>query len=590
MHQCEVQHQLEPLRRQNTGTWDHRSQEDLASSSSEGQKAAGQRVHSEQESQRVLLTVPAGRTIIQFVAAWEHLAPRLPRHAGAGHGAERILGALKLAVALSGPELAPAALAARAALGDGRSPATRALSIASTLADLASQGLPLDADSIAAGIVAEAVQRGRLPLPTVEARLGPTAAGLTADILKVRGLPARADLYDDAQAAALRELCLSFYDARATVVEIAARADALRHMAAAEAWRRQLAALEALQIYAPIGHALGLGLLSSELEDRCFQELFPQSYAQTAAWLQRERTANTDTLARCRAALQAALGVHPALQALAAGCQVAGRTKSLFSTMKKLLRLDDLAAGGRERAGVHDLLALRVVVDPRPDLPPDQAEAACVQACYEVRAVAERLWPPLVARAKDYIAAPKPNGYQSLHVTLRVPGVTAAGATSLELQIRTRSMHEAAESGEAAHTAYKGGLLAGQAARLSDWTQALQPPPGQHDLPCARADGDAAAGSGGLAPTYPVPDGEAAAVELFRHLDTNGDGLVSEMELRVALGDLGAGGHAPAAAQELVGLAAGDSDSGGGARGVSFADWNQFVRRVLEEQVAARAS
>ena len=66
-------------------------------------------------------------------------APRLPRHAGAGHGAERILGALKLAVAHSGPEPAPAALAARAALGDGRSPATRALSIASLLADLASQ-------------------------------------------------------------------------------------------------------------------------------------------------------------------------------------------------------------------------------------------------------------------------------------------------------------------------------------------------------------------------------------------------------------------------------------------------------------------
>lgn len=60
--------------------------------------------------------------------------------------------------------------------------------------------------------------------------------------------------------------------------------------------------------------------------------------------------------------------------------QVAGRTKSLFSTMKKLLRLDDLAAGGRERGDIFDLLALRVVVDPRPDLPADQAAAACVQA------------------------------------------------------------------------------------------------------------------------------------------------------------------------------------------------------------------
>ncbi len=67
---------------------------------------------------------------------------------------------------------------------------------------------------------------------------------------QVRNLPARADVYDDAQAAALRDLCLNFYDVRATVIEIATRADALRHLSAAEAWRRQLAALEALQVKA----------------------------------------------------------------------------------------------------------------------------------------------------------------------------------------------------------------------------------------------------------------------------------------------------------------------------------------------------
>ena len=68
-------------------------------------------------------------------------------------------------------------------------------------------------------------------------------------------------------------------------------------------------------------------------------------------------------------------------------------------------------------------------------------------------------------------------------------------------------------------------------------------------------------------------------VPLRRHLDTNGDGLVSELELRAALGELGAGGHASAAAQELVGLAGGGG-GGGGARGVSFAEWSLFVRRV----------
>ena len=71
---------------------------------------------------------------------------------------------------------------------------------------------------------------------------------LVPAVSQVRNLPARADVYDDAQAAALRDLCLNFYDVRATVIEIATRADALRHLSAAEAWRRQLAALEALQV------------------------------------------------------------------------------------------------------------------------------------------------------------------------------------------------------------------------------------------------------------------------------------------------------------------------------------------------------
>lgn len=182
----------------------------------------------------------------------------------------------------------------------------------------------------------------------------------------MRTLPQRCDVYDDVATGALRELCLNFYDARAIVVEVCRRADDLcNNMAAAEQWQRQLAALEALQIFAPMGHALGLSAVSAELEDRCFQvcmlkstirsrgwdtiltanlspcksslprveqpmvtaecmlqELFPRSYAQTAEWLWRERTAYQDTLARCQARLNAALTEDPALASLAATCQV----------------------------------------------------------------------------------------------------------------------------------------------------------------------------------------------------------------------------------------------------------------------------
>ena len=89
---------------------------------------------------------------------------------------------------------------------------------------------------------------------------------------QVRTLPQRCDVYDDVATGALRELCLNFYDARAIVVEVCRRADHLSNsLAGAEQWQRQLAALEALQIFAPMGHALGLASVSAELEDRCFQ-------------------------------------------------------------------------------------------------------------------------------------------------------------------------------------------------------------------------------------------------------------------------------------------------------------------------------
>ena len=137
----------------------------------------------------------------------------------------------------------------------------------------------------------------------------------------------------------------------------------------------QGAALEALQIFAPLGHALGMGRVAAELEDRCFQLLFPASYARTAAWLREQTAANAGTLERCRARLGAALAAHPRLPGLAAGVEVHGRAKSLFSILKKQLRLGDTARGGRDRHQVYDLLGIRAVVLPRPDLPPAAAEA-----------------------------------------------------------------------------------------------------------------------------------------------------------------------------------------------------------------------
>jgi hypothetical protein len=261
-----------------------------------------------------LVQEQGGASLLQLVAAWDQLASRLPPEAGAGRASEVILNALKLAVAYA--PAAPASSSSSSGQPQLARPVARALSLASHLADLAAAGLPIDAESIAAGILAEVLLAGAHPaspaasagaapwhpsdtlassssssssgasssggsgaggsagvltLAVIEERAGPIIAQLVHDVQRARQLPSRVELLDDTAAAALRELCLSFYDVRATAVEVVARLDALTTPGALPSYEQQVAALEALQMYAPMGHALGLSAVAAQLEDRCFQ-------------------------------------------------------------------------------------------------------------------------------------------------------------------------------------------------------------------------------------------------------------------------------------------------------------------------------
>ena len=191
-------------------------------------------------------------------------------------------------------------------------------------------------------------------------------------------------------------------------------------------------ASETLEIYVPVAHRLGMGRIRKELEDLAFPYVYPQEYAQVQTLLNKQLGRGNEVLERERKTLQKRL----AEQGLT-DFNTSYRVKGLFSLYHKLRRkqwnIED----------VYDLLAMRVVV-------------SNVEDCYRVLGIVHELWRPLPQRIKDYIAFPKPNGYQSIHTT-----VATEGGNILEVQIRTRKMHHEAEFGIASHITYKSPSIPG---------------------------------------------------------------------------------------------------------------------------------
>jgi len=185
-------------------------------------------------------------------------------------------------------------------------------------------------------------------------------------------------------------------------------------------------ARETLEIYVPVAHRLGMRKIRKELEDLAFPYVYPKEAKRVQAILAGNYGKAEQTLEKERKTLQKRLAEVGVLD-----FHTSYRVKGLYSMYHKLKRKewDDVA--------VLDLLAMRVVVSSMED-------------CYRVLGIIHELWRPLPGRVKDYIAFPKPNGYQSLHTT-----VTTQNGTILEIQIRTTLMHSAAEFGVASHILYK---------------------------------------------------------------------------------------------------------------------------------------
>ena len=285
--------------------------------------------------------------------------------------------------------------------------------------------LQMDEDVICAALLHDTVEDTTATLADLAARYGETVAELVDGVTKLTSI--EVDSMDEKQALNLRKMFLAMSkDIRVVIIKLADRLHNMRTLAALPPDRRAFKARETMDVYAPLADRLGISSVKWELEDLAFFYLEPDEYQRIARMVQdsreqRERNTN-ETIKTLEDELR---------RNGLASFQIKGRPKHLWSIYQKMKRKD------KEFADIYDLIALRVICD-------------TVGDCYSVLGTVHTLWHPLPGRFKDYIATPKPNGYQSLHTT-----VVGPDARPIEIQIRTHEMHEQAEYGIAAHWLYK---------------------------------------------------------------------------------------------------------------------------------------
>ena len=280
---------------------------------------------------------------------------------------------------------------------------------------------------------------------------GATEIAVALQRLGTLGLPRHwspAQGLDSRQAETLRKMLLAVVsDPRLVLARLAEELVALRHARALPAAERERRALEARTIYAPLANRLGVWQLKWELEDLAFRYLEAEEYRRVAAALNERRADRERYIAEVCATIDASL------RAAGMEAQVYGRPKHIYSIYRKMQR-KQLAF-----EQLFDVRAVRVVVSSIPE-------------CYAALGIVHGRWPYIPGEFDDYIATPKSNGYRSIHTAVIGPQ-----AQSLEVQIRTREMHEHAELGVAAHWSYKeGGPPDAHYQRKIEWVRRLLEP------------------------------------------------------------------------------------------------------------------
>lgn len=309
---------------------------------------------------------------------------------------------------------------------------THPLAVAHILADL-----QMGVNTVIAGLLHDVLEDTATTPEELEQRFGTTVRQLVEGVTKLHHSERKMEIFNEASrrrmsiaksADNLRKLLVAVAeDLRVMVIKLADRLHNMQTLDSMPPEKQVQIAAETLQVYAPLAHRLGIYQIKAQLDDLAFKYLYPQEYRDISQKVAQTRAE------RQQEVLQLIHILKERLWERGVRADVMGRPKHLWSIFRKMQQQQ------LDYNQIYDIIALRVLTD-------------TVEECYMALGIVHELWKPIPALFYDYIAAPKPNGYQSLHTKVIGPN-----ERTLEVQIRTWQMHQVAEYGVAAHWRYKEG-------------------------------------------------------------------------------------------------------------------------------------
>ncbi len=285
-------------------------------------------------------------------------------------------------------------------------------------------GLGMDATTVVAAFLHDVVEDTDLGLGDIRSSFGEEVAAIIDGLTKIDKIRFRSK--EQEQAGNLRKMIVAMAkDLRVLIIKLADRVHNMRTLRGHASFKQEAIATETLEIYAPLADRLGMQQIKAELEDLAFRTLHPKHYSEIEQMVWQRQPEREQYLERVVEQVQLRL------RQARIKAEVSGRPKHFYSIYRKMV------ARKREFSQILDLVAVRIIVDN-------------IRDCYAAVGAIHSLWNPFPGRFKDYIAMPKFNLYRSLHTSVIGPE-----GKPLEIQIRTREMHQVAEWGVAAHWRYK---------------------------------------------------------------------------------------------------------------------------------------